>query len=373
VRWGIIVITISIVSLILWNTYSFFNKFKEEQRAKMEILAAAYKRLNSADLNADYSLERLIIESNSSIPMIVTDADGKITQDVNLEHPKKDVTTFLEKQLILMKEQNKPIVMQYKNLSKQYIYYKDSKILTNLKYYPLALILVLVLFFLVIFLFTKSSRVALENMLWTGMAKETAHQIGTPLTSLLGWVEILREDNREIAEEIHKDVKRLDVIANRFSKIGSESPRIEKDIVKVTRKSYDYLISRSSKQVHFDMQSSSPIIMVPINMELFGWVIENLVKNAIDAMHGKGQIQLDISEKKNKVYISISDTGRGIEKGLFKEIFEPGFTTKKRGWGLGLSLAKRIIEDFHKGKIYVKKSKLNIGTTFCIELQKAEG
>ena len=372
IRWSIIALTIFIVSLILWNTYSFFQKFKDNQRAKMEILAAAYKRLNSADLNAELSLERQIIKSNSSIPMLVTNAEGKITQDVNLGTSLLDREVFLKKQLELMKAQNPPIIIQYKGGEKQSIYYKDSQILTNLKYYPLALILVLLLFFLVIYLFTKSTRVASENILWTGMAKETAHQIGTPLSSLMGWVAILKEyeANQEIATEIEKDITRLEVIANRFSKIGSESPLQNQNIVALTKKSYDYLASRSSKRVNFIFNTSSNEIKVPINVELFGWVIENLVKNAIDAMQGKGTITLNIVENTTKLTIEITDTGKGIPKSKHKEIFEPGYTTKKRGWGLGLSLSKRIIEDFHKGKIYVKESKKEVGTTFCVELMK---
>ncbi len=372
IRWSIIVLTIFIVSLILWNTYSFFQKFKDNQRAKMEILAAAYKRLNSADLNAELSLERQIIKSNSSIPMLVTNAEGKITQDVNLGTSLLDREVFLKKQLELMKAQNPPIIIQYKGGTKQYIYYKDSQILTNLKYYPLALILVLLLFFLVIYLFTKSTRVASENILWTGMAKETAHQIGTPLSSLMGWVAILKEDeaNQEIATEIEKDITRLEVIANRFSKIGSESPLKTMNVVALTKKSYDYLASRSSKRVNFIFNTSSNEINAPVNVELFGWVIENLVKNAIDTMQGKGNITLEIVENTTKLTIKISDTGKGIPKSKHKEIFEPGYTTKKRGWGLGLSLSKRIIEDFHKGKIYVKESKKDVGTTFFVELMK---
>jgi len=372
IRIGIIVVTLSIVSLILWNTFTFFQVFKDEQRTKMEVLAAAYKRLSRPDLNAELSLEQKILESNTNIPMILTDAEGNIIQNTNLNLPKTNTEHYLVEQLAIMKRQNKPFKIHYKNTVPQYIYYKDSKILTNLKYYPLALILVLILFFLVIYLFTKSSRVATENILWTGMAKETAHQIGTPLSSLLGWVAILKEDKQQqkIADEIEKDVNRLEIIANRFSKIGSKNALKSQDVVALTQKSYNYLASRSSKKIDFKFSSDATTILTPINAELYSWVIENLVKNAIDAMQGEGRLNLQIKHTESNVNILLSDTGKGISKALFKTIFEPGYTTKKRGWGLGLSLAKRIVEDFHKGKIYVKESKIESGSTFCVSLNR---
>ena len=377
VRWGIIVASLAIVSLILWNTYKFFQRFKDEERIKMEILASAYKGINS-DLNAKVSaLELQIIESNNSIPMIVTDHEGGITFDVNLDENKKARNkNYLQEQLAVMKEQNEPILVQTilpDSVRKDYIYYKDSKILTNLKYYPLALLFILFLFSIIIFLFTKTNKVAAQNQLWTGMAKETAHQIGTPLTSLLGWVAILREEDGKspIADEIEKDVQRLEIIANRFSKIGSETPLVLQNIVSLTEKSIAYLKSRSSQQIQYKFHSSSDEIWVQTNPELFGWVIENLVKNALDATRGKGKIDINIDQKENNVVLTIKDTGKGIPKKLFQRIFEPGYTTKKRGWGIGLSLSKRIVEKFHGGKIYVSESELGKGTTFCVRLPKA--
>ncbi len=377
VRWGIIVASLAIVSLILWNTYKFFQRFKDEERIKMEILASAYKGINS-DLNAKVSaLELQIIESNNSIPMIVTDHEGVITFDVNLDENKKTRNkNYLQEQLAVMKEQNEPILVQTilpDSVRKDYIYYKDSKILTNLKYYPLALLFILFLFSIIIFLFTKTNKVAAQNQLWTGMAKETAHQIGTPLTSLLGWVAILREEDEKspIADEIEKDVQRLEIIANRFSKIGSETPLVLQNIVSLTEKSIAYLKSRSSQQIKYKFHSSSDEIWVQTNPELFGWVIENLVKNALDATRGKGKIDINIDQKESYVKLTIKDTGKGIPKKLFQRIFEPGYTTKKRGWGIGLSLSKRIVEKFHGGKIYVSESELGKGTTFCVRLPKA--
>jgi len=373
IRWTVILSSFIIVALILWNTYDFFQKFKHEERAKMEILAKAYERFSSASLNTDISLEAKIIGNNHNIPMIITNEKDSITEWANLDSVKVKKKNYLEKQLFIMKSQNKPINVTYKGESlKQYIYYRNSDLLTKLKYYPVALILILFLFASVIYLFFKSSKVAEQNKLWTGMAKETAHQIGTPLSSLLGWIEILRLENtnENTIKEIENDVDRLNTIAERFSKIGSIPELKEQNVVAATSASFEYLKLRSSKQVIFKFESSKDAIYAKINLQLFSWVIENLVKNAIDAMEGKGKIALAITENEKNVTITIKDTGKGIPKHLQHEIFTPGFTTKKRGWGLGLSLAKRIIEDYHNGKISVLKSEIGKGTTFAISLKK---
>jgi len=373
IRWGIIIASLFIVSLILWNTYTFFQQYKDEERIKVEVLASALQRLNQADLDSDMSLEIQIINSNHNIPMIMTNAStGSIESTINLNAEKEKNDTYILEQLAIMKSQNQPLLIQYHNSTKQYIYYKDSEILTSLKYYPLGLLLILLFFSVVIYLFSSSNKIASQNILWTGMAKETAHQIGTPLTSLLGWIAILRENQESvyIADEIEKDVQRLETIANRFSKIGSETPLKLQNIVLLTKKSFDYLKSRSSTKINFTFKSEADSIYVQTNSELLAWVIENLLKNAVDAMHGKGQILVSITENTTSASIKITDTGKGIPKNLYKKIFEPGFTTKKRGWGLGLSLSKRIIEDFHNGKIYVQQSELEKGTTICLKLSK---
>jgi signal transduction histidine kinase len=375
IRWTVIITSFIIVALILWNTYDFFQKFKREERAKMEILAKAYERFNSADLDAEISLESKIIGNNHNIPMIITTEKDSITEWSNLDVEKAKNPYFLRKQLLKMKTQNKPIIVSYIANNENMIfniYYRDSDLLTKLKYYPVALILILILFATVIYLFFKSNKVAEQNKLWTGMAKETAHQIGTPLSSLLGWIEILRLENTDenTVNEIENDVFRLNTIAERFSKIGSIPTLKKLDIVYVTNTSFEYLKTRSSRQVEFTFEAPRKEILVQLNQQLYSWVIENVVKNAIDAMEGKGKINLHISEKENFVYISISDTGKGIPKNLHQKIFSPGYTTKKRGWGLGLSLAKRIINDYHNGKISVLKSELTIGTTFLIVLKK---
>lgn len=367
-----IVVSFVIVSLILWNTYTFFQKFKQEERIKMEILAEAQKELSTADLNSNIALPDKIITTNNSIPMILVDDKDEIIYSNNLDSIKSLNPEYLLEQLTIMKKENKPIEISYDGQNKQYIYYRDSDLLKKLTYYPLALILILVLFLSVIYLFYSSNKAAETNKLWTGMAKETAHQIGTPLSSLLGWIAILKAEkiDETYIDEIEKDVHRLNIIANRFSKIGSIPELKTKDLVLVTKKAFDYLQSRSSQQISFTFSSSDSEIKTVLNEELFGWVIENLIKNAIDAMLGKGEVSLKIESSEKKVHILIADTGKGMPKKLFKQIFKPGFTTKKRGWGLGLSLSKRIVEDYHKGKIFVQKSELGKGTTFEIVLNK---
>ena len=368
-----IFVSIIIVTLILWNTYIFFQKFKYEERVKMEILAEAQKEIGTnTDLNASVTLPLKIIENNSNIPMILVDDLGEVLYTQNLDSVKSLNPNYIKKQLALMKSQNKPIIISYDGKNKQYIYYKDSDLLRKLTYYPIALVLILLLFITVIYLFYSSTKAAETNKLWTGMAKETAHQIGTPLSSLLGWISILKMEkvDETYINEIEKDVYRLNTIANRFSKIGSIPELKKENIVDVTKQAFDYLESRSSKQISFSFSKEKNELLANLNIELFGWVIENLIKNAVDAMQGKGSLNIHIKQTKKHIEITVSDSGRGIPKKLYQQIFKPGFTTKKRGWGLGLSLSKRIVEDYHKGKIFVKKSELGKGTTFQILLNK---
>ena len=371
----VILISFSIVTLILWNTYSFFKRFKNEERLKMEIVATAMKEFaTNQDLNADVSLEDKIIKSNTSIPMILVDENGNIGLDsyLNLDSAKAKDPAYLKAQLEIMKEQNNPIEINFAKNRKQFIYYRNSDLLNKLSYYPLTLILILALFLSLIYMMFTSSKIAEQNKLWTGMAKETAHQIGTPLSSLLGWIAILKMENvnDKYVNEIEKDVHRLNTIANRFSKIGS-LPKLKKsDIISATKNAYEYLEFRSSKQISFKFISNEKELFCNLNEELYEWVIENLIKNAIDAMLGKGKLTLSITSENNKVILNISDTGKGMSKSQFRKIFDPGFTTKKRGWGLGLSLSQRIIEDYHTGKIIVKSSEVNKGTTFQIILDK---
>lgn len=370
-----LIISLIIVTLILWNTYTFFQKFKQAERAKMEIHGEAIKELNTEsveELSENISnLPLNIISRTKDIPFILVDENGNIKGSNNLNPKKENDPKYLEEQLAIMKSQNQPIKVDYLGKT-DYIYYRDSDLLNKLTYYPLALILILVLFLAVIYLFYSSNKASETNKLWTGMAKETAHQIGTPLSSLLGWISILKMEkvDETYIHEIEKDVHRLNTIANRFSKIGSKPTLKKENVIEITKQAFDYLESRSSKQISFSFSSSESTIYAALNTELFGWVIENLIKNAIDAMLGKGELQLHINAKQKKINITVSDTGKGMPKKLFKQIFKPGFTTKKRGWGLGLSLSKRIVEDYHNGKIAVKKSEIDKGTTFQIVLER---
>jgi len=386
IKWALILASFLIVSSILWNTNQFFKKFKSEERIKMEVLATAYENFNNVDLDIDVSLEQKIIQSNRSIPMIITYENGDIKMWANLDvqnnvrFTKLDVDDrlYLNRQLQEMIEENEPLVVNFQldnvNITEK-IYYRDSDLLNRLQYYPFALLLILFLFGTIIYLAFKSNKIAEQNKLWAGMAKETAHQIGTPLSSLLGWVELLRMEDVEedTVKEIEKDVDRLNTIADRFSKIGSIPKLSKHDIIKETGTAFDYIRSRSFKQIefHYYNENDKPIY-VDLNLQLYNWVIENLVKNAIDAMQGKGKIEINVIQENSSAFVTITDTGKGIPKRLQKKIFEPGFTTKKRGWGLGLSLTKRIISDYHKGRIYVKKSEIGVGTTFLIQLKVSD-
>ena len=372
VRWIIIIASFGIISLILWNTYVFFQKFKEEERKKMEIWSFAQQDIiQNMDLNGDIgNLPLKILESNNTTPMIKVNEDG--TMDFNnIDEKETEDETYLKSLIEQFKGENKPIEIKYKDKVLSRLYYGNSPLLNKLKYYPLALLLIILLFGAVVYFFYKSSKNATENKLWSGMAKETAHQIGTPLSSLIGWTEILKTENTnpEYIKEIEKDINRLQTITERFSKIGSLPTLEQLDIVEETKEAYDYLKSRSSKLINFSIDAPDTPIYVNLNRQLYGWSIENLVKNAIDAMKGKGNLKVQITPHQKYVDITVSDTGKGISKKEFKTIFEPGYTTKKRGWGLGLSLTKRIVEDFHDGKIKVQLSEIGVGTTMLISLK----
>ncbi|MDI5886767.1 MAG: HAMP domain-containing sensor histidine kinase [Flavobacterium sp.] len=371
-RWVIIFASFLIISLILWNTYTFFQIFKNEERLKMNLWAKAQKTLNNAGENTDVELPLQIFSNNTSIPIIVTENDS-IINTVNIDDAivknKSKAQDFLSK----LKSENEPIVIEYVPGKFQNLYYGNSALLNKLKYYPVALVLIIVLFGALVYNFYRSTKMATQNKLWAGMAKETAHQIGTPLSSLIGWVELLKSENVDESTtfEIEKDIERLQTITDRFSKIGSEPKLENKDIVAETFQSYDYLQSRFSKQIEFSFKAPKSPIIVSLNPTLHSWTIENLVKNAIDAMKGKGKLALEIEQEGDSVKINVTDTGSGIQKNQFKSIFEPGFTTKKRGWGLGLSLTKRIVEEYHKGTIKVLNSEIGKGTTMQVSFKKS--
>ena len=363
-----------IVSLILWNTNLLFETLKNEERKKMKLWALAQEELIENSVVNNLTFE--VLQQTWINPMIQVDQNEKIIgyKNINWDENSQD-SLELYNYLENIKSENQPILIRYKDsLSdiNQKLYYGDSILLKKLQYYPLALLLIIFLFGAVLYFVYKTSRISEQNRLWNSMAKETAHQIGTPLTSMIGWITLMKDQNKESEplNEIEKDLERLKVITDRFSKMGF-LPKLKKsDIVSETKKTIEYLKKRSSDLVIFQTNIPKNEILLPLNQQLYSWTLENLIKNGIDAIKGKGTIKVSLKEDLNWVIITISDSGQGIKKELYKKIFSPGYTSKKRGWGLGLSLAKRIISDYHKGKISVKKSVIGKGSTFEILLKK---
>lgn len=312
--------------------------------------------------------------NSASVPVIYTDSTKlNVIAYGNIDSAKISDTNFVKSTLATMEAQNTPIEVQFSEEGKNYIFYQESTLLTQLKYYPFIMFGIIGVFLLVAYLLFSTARRVEQNQVWVGMAKETAHQLGTPLSSLMAWLEYLKSKglDAETAVEIEKDVKRLETITERFSKIGSVPKLDTIDVVHVMEDAVNYMKLRTSKNVSFTIDSGSDKqIFAQLNVPLFEWVIENLIRNAVDAMNGNGEIKVMISDQTQFVYIDIADTGKGIPKSKYKTVFEPGYTTKQRGWGLGLSLTKRIIENYHSGKIFVKGSEIDKGTTFRIVLNK---
>lgn len=366
-----------IVTLILWNTYILFQNLKNEERKKIVLWAQAQEEIIKSPSPSLLIFD--IIQQTGSNPMIQVNKDQKIIGVKNIQwDATKSDSLSLYTTLERIKKENSPIAIQYRDstgvlLVDQKLYYGDSIMLNKLQYYPMALLLIIFLFGAVLYFGFKTSKVSEQNRLWVAMAKETAHQIGTPLSSMLGWTTLMQEKYKESVPliEIEKDIDRLQIITDRFSKIGSVPNFKNKDIVALISSTLDYLRKRSSEQVIFNLKLPDYPIIISHNPQLMGWTLENLIKNGIDAMKGKGALKIELLDSEKQITIQITDTGSGIKKEAIKWIFNPGFTTKKRGWGLGLSLAKRIVEDYHKGKIIVQKTALGEGTTFQITLKKS--
>lgn len=368
-----------IVALILWNTNLLFQRLKLEERAKMELWAMALQESIQNNEPSNLALEVLLQTGEN--PMIQVDVKGEIIDFKNIPSSYAiEDSTRLYRYLTKIKKENAPIPIRYqppgalKPLVDQRLYYGDSATLKKLQYYPLALLLIIFLFGTVVYFVFKTNQIASQNRLWAGMAKETAHQIGTPLSSLIGWITLMKEKEgqQHSLQEIEKDVNRLRLITDRFSKIGSLPTLEQEDIVGIVAQTSNYLAARSSKWLVFDIQLPQKAIVIPCNALLMSWTLENIIKNGIDAMKGKGTLGLTLEEQKDRMIIQISDTGSGIKKEDQKKIFSPGFSTKAHGWGLGLSLAKRIVVDYHKGKISIKHTQLGKGTQFEIILFKAK-
>ncbi len=439
-------------------TNELFNRLKNEERKKVELWAEATRRLVSSSENSDFTFVLKVVTENNSVPVILADEKGNVISYRNLDSTRTDESGYIKEQMALMKSMqepieirisehktnylyykdsrlfselkqvlddliksfisevvensasvpviftdstrsnviaygnvkekevssaaalqrtledmessNPPITIEIGNGQKNYIFYKESYLLRQLKYYPFIQFGVIGLFLLIAYTLFSTARKAEQNQVWIGMAKETAHQLGTPLSSLIAWVEVLKEKGMyEEAHEVEKDVRRLETITERFSKIGSLPVLKKENLAMVLEESINYLKSRTPSRIIYTLEVDRDI-MVPINVPLFEWVIENLVRNAVDAMEAEGEIRIKANDQQQFVYLDITDTGKGITRNKFRTVFQPGFTTKRRGWGLGLSLAKRIIENYHEGKIFVKSSEQGKGTTFRIVLNK---
>jgi len=376
-------IIIGVASLLYtsWLT----EKMAREERKKVELWAEATKRFaepviestNEAAvqrLNTSYlTLLQEIAEQNTTIPIIIVDENGDFNTDANINYSESRREQVLKNELEKMKGYSEPIPIVLSHENTLYLYYRESNILRNLRYYPVVQLFVIIIFIVVAYFAFDATQRAEQNQVWVGMSKETAHQLGTPISSLMAWIELLKMQNVDPAliDEFENDTKRLEKITERFSKIGSKPELLATNLVEVLLSTVSYLKTRSSEKVKFEMNfTEGDRVEAPLNAALFSWVVENLCKNAIDAMDNNGKITFNLQENGGNVLIDITDTGKGVPKSQQKTIFQPGFSTKKRGWGLGLSLAKRIIEIYHSGKIFIKWSEAGKGTTFRIILNK---
>ena len=365
-----VAILIAIASVVVSDV--LISDLAREERQKIEVWSEATRVMTSENPSLNMNLILKIIQGNKTIPVILCNEADSVLSFNNIELPEDHEKEFLQQKLYSLKGKNPPIIIDMEDGTYQYLYYDDSTNLKRLLAYPYAQLSVVSLFILIAFLALISTKKAEQNKVWVGLSKETAHQLGTPISSLIAWVEYLKTKNVEpfLLTEMDKDVKRLQTIAERFSKIGSDPDPVPTNILDSIRVALDYMESRVSSKVKIVTHLPSEPILVSMNDSLFAWVIENLTKNAVDAMEGHGTITLSLEDKDNYVQIDLSDTGKGIPKSKFRTVFNPGYTTKKRGWGLGLSLVKRIIESFQEGKIFVKSSELGKGTTFRIRLKK---
>ena len=374
-RWKLLLFFVAILigAGSLFYTNFLMKKLSDEERKRVELWAKANEEIQKSNPEQDVSFVFHVLLSNNTIPVILANPEDSIISYRNLDSLKMKNPEFRQKTLEDMKKNHAPIEIELLNGKRNFIYFNDSTLLNQLYYYPFIQLAIISLFILVSYLAFSTSRKSEQNHVWLGMSKETAHQLGTPISSLMGWVEVLKLENPEnpSIEEIEKDVKRLERVAARFSKIGS-APALEKAPIQTALKSaLEYIQNRSSKKVEFDIniKSENPID-IPLSLNLFEWVIENICRNAIDAMNGEGKITVNLIDLGNQIMIDIRDTGKGISKSKHKTVFQPGYTTKQRGWGLGLSLSKRIIEEYHNGRIFIKQSDPKTGTTFRIILNK---
>ena len=367
-----LLISVLLIGGVLYVSNDLVEDLSIEELKKMEIWAEATRELASDKTEMSMELILKVIQSNTSIPAIIVDDTGEINQYLNLNLPETDTEKYLQEKLEQLKSKSNLIEINLGDEEKQYLYYDDSILLKRLSLYPYVQLGVMVLFVLIVYFALISTKKAEQNKVWVGLSKETAHQLGTPISSLMAWMDLLESSgvDSSLLSDMNKDVNRLSVIAERFSKIGSK-PEMELIYVnEVLENATEYMRRRVSDKVLITTHLPSDAEGAMVCLSLFEWVIENLCKNAVDAMNGEGRIDVYMTSEKQQIYIDIKDTGKGIARKNFKTVFNPGYTTKKRGWGLGLTLAKRIIEDYHAGRIYVKDSEVGKGTTFRIELKR---
>jgi signal transduction histidine kinase len=371
----LVVIAISIASLSIYFANGLTQRLAIEEKKKVELIQQALEIVVKNNEEVPI-LVYTVLNSNETIPLINTDEKDSIIAINNIDTT--NLGTFNSKELYLksilaeLKKMHQPIEIKLSDTEKQLVYYGESELLKQLRYFPYILLVILFLFLILVVIYISSSNKQMQDRVWVGMSKETAHQLGTPLTSLVAWLEYLKETEVEkpALEEMHKDVDRLQLIADRFSKIGSVPKLEEEQLLEHLHNIVNYMEKRASKNVRFSIVSNKEDVLVVISGPLFDWVIENLIRNALDAMDGKGEISIQVKDEITQTIIDVSDTGKGISPKNIKKVFHPGFSTKKRGWGLGLSLAKRIISDYHHSDIFVRKSELGKGTTFRIVLRR---
>lgn len=368
-------VAIGIVTGTIFYSDFLAGKIAKDERQKVEQWVEAGKFIINAPVDADTKLPSLIRNEQKSIPIIETDEKDSVVSFINIDSAKAAADPgYVQKKLKEFKTQNNPITLEISKdplLINKY-YYGHSVLLQQVRYYPIVQLLIVALFIIITIFSLQARNKSTQNQVWAGMAKETAHQLGTPVTSLQGWVEMLKENkaNEPIAVEIEKDVQRLRLVSDRFGKIGS-IPQLEpNNVVRQVEEMVEYIRKRATGKVHLEVKKDQADMIAPISAPLFDWVIENLLKNALDAMDGRGSIIVQMKEEEKNILIDVTDTGKGISSQNISRVFKPGFTTKKRGWGLGLSLSKRIIEQYHKGQLYVKHSEQGKGTTFRIVLKK---
>lgn len=375
IRVILLIIATAIVAISLWYTDNLVERLKVEERVKVQLWAEATRIITTSSLedNVDITYPLSIVSANNTIPVIAVLSSGTIIAHRNLDSILSEDNDFLLATIEEMERQNEPIVTEFEG-GELTLYYQNSILYTKLKYYPYVQLTIIAMFLVMSYFALSYSRRSEQNQVWVGMSKETAHQLGTPISSLMAWLELLKSSGGQVTDELidemTHDMERLELITERFSKIGSEPVLEEEEIRTVVEETLQYLKKRLPRQVEFHISEEGIGLTRKINVPLFAWVIENLTKNAVDAMDGQGVLTYEIGKKENLVYIDITDNGKGIPSSRFSTIFEPGFTTKKRGWGLGLTLVKRIVENYHKGSIVVKESIPNKRTTFRILLRE---